>query len=202
MSKRKRELNPKVVKGDKIMCLYMDGESSVPMGTNGVVSRVIRDPFEADGEIIEVKWDNGSNLSLISVTDSWVKVDENQIKESLEDEPHEYFMKNPEIFENFDYKFLREFLNKLREAGPVNMLQVDPFLYSGREWIDRYYGENQEDNEYFQEVLEMADEAKDKMIQGVLSYMDSQDMDVDLDKVNRLMKKFATKIKGLYIAFS
>jgi hypothetical protein len=37
---------------------------------------------------------------------------------------------------------------------------------------------------------------------GVLSYMDSQDMDVDLDKVNRLMKKFATKIKGLYIAFS
>jgi len=82
MSKRKRELNPKVVKGDKIMCLYMDGESSVPMGTNGVVSRVIRDPFEDDGEIIEVKWDNGSNLSLISVTDSWVKVDENQIKES------------------------------------------------------------------------------------------------------------------------
>jgi hypothetical protein len=200
MSKRKRELNPKVVKGDKIMCLYMDGESSVPMGTNGVVSRVIRDPFEADGEIIEVKWDNGSNLSLISVTDSWVKVDENQIKESRE--AHDYFRDNPEIFENFDYKFLREFLNKLREAGPVNMLQVDPFLYSGREWIDRYYGENQEDNEYFQEVLEMADEAKDKMIQGVLSYMDYQDMDVDLDKVNRLMKKFATKIKGFYIAFS
>jgi hypothetical protein len=97
---------------------------------------------------------------------------------------------------------LREFLTKLKGAGPVNMLQSEPFLYAGREWIDRYYGEDQEDNEDFQEVLEMADEAKDKMIQGVLSYMDSQDMDVDLDKVNRLMKKFATKIKGLYIAFS
>jgi len=201
MSKRKRELNPKVVKGDKIMCLYMDGESSVPMGTNGVVSRVIRDPFEADGEIIEVKWDNGSNLSLISVTDSWVKVDEEQIKESLNEQPHKYFMENPEIFENFDYKFLREFLNKLRKAGPVNMSQSQPFLYSGRKWIDRYYGENQEDNEDFQEVLDMADEAKDKMIQGVLSYMDSQDMDVDLDKVNRLMGKFATKILQLYISF-
>jgi hypothetical protein len=201
MSKRKRELNPKVVKGDKIMCLYMDGESSVPMGTNGVVSRVIRDPFEADGEIIEVKWDNGSNLSLISVTDSWVKVDENQIKESLEDEPHEYFMKNPEIFENFDYKFLREFLNKLRKAGPVNMFQSQPFLYSGRKWIDRYYGENQEDNEDFQEVLDMADEAKNKMIQGVLKYMESEGIEIDLDKVNRLMGKFATKILQLYISF-
>jgi hypothetical protein len=171
------------------------------MGTNGVVSRVIRDPFEDDGEIIEVKWDNGSNLSLISVTDSWVKVDENQIKESLEDEPHEYFMKNPEIFENFDYKFLREFLNKLRKAGPVNMFQSQPFLYSGRKWIDRYYGENQEDNEDFQEVLDMADEAKNKMIQGVLKYMESEGIEIDLDKVNRLMGKFATKILQLYISF-
>ena len=201
MSKRKRELNPKVVKGDKIMCLYMDGESSVPMGTNGVVSRVIRDPFEADGEIIEVKWDNGSNLSLISVTDSWVKVDENQIKESLEDEPHEYFMKNPEIFENFDYKFLREFLNKLRKAGPVNMFQSQPFLYSGREWIDRYYGENQEDNEDFQEVLEMADEAKNKMIQGVLKYMKSEGFEIEIDKVNHLIKKFSSSILKFYISF-
>jgi len=199
MSKRKRELNPKVVKGDKIMCLYMDGESSVPMGTNGVVSRVIRDPFEADGEIIEVKWDNGSNLSLISVTDSWVKVDENQIKESRD--AHDYFRDNPEIFENFDYKFLREFLNKLRKAGPVNMFQSQPFLYSGRKWIDRYYGENQEDNEDFQEVLDMADEAKNKMIQGVLKYMESEGIEIDLDKVNRLMGKFATKILQLYISF-
>lgn len=201
MSKRKRELNPKVVKGDKIMCLYMDGESSVPMGTNGVVSRVIRDPFEADGEIIEVKWDNGSNLSLISVTDSWVKVDEEQIKESLNEQPHKYFMENPEIFENFDYKFLREFLTKLKGAGPVNMLQSEPFLYAGREWIDRYYGEDQEDNEDFQEVLEMADEAKNKMIQGVLKYMESEGIEIDLDKVNRLMGKFATKILQLYISF-
>ena len=201
MSKRKRELNPKVVKGDKIMCLYMDGESSVPMGTNGVVSRVIRDPFEADGEIIEVKWDNGSNLSLISVTDSWVKVDEEQIKESLNEQPHKYFMENPEIFENFDYKFLREFLTKLRKAGPVNMSQSQPFLYSGRKWIDRYYGENQEDNEDFQEVLDMADEAKNKMIQGVLKYMESEGIEIDLDKVNRLMGKFATKILQLYISF-
>jgi hypothetical protein len=197
----KRELNPELVKGDRVMCLHMDGETGVPMGAEGVVTKVGRDPFEEDGKIIEVKWDNGSSLSLISVTDSWVKVGDSQIKESLEDEPHEYFMKNPEIFENFDYKFLREFLNKLRKAGPVNMFQSQPFLYSGRKWIDRYYGENQEDNEDFQEVLDMADEAKNKMIQGVLKYMESEGIEIDLDKVNRLMGKFATKILQLYISF-
>ena len=96
---------------------------------------------------------------------------------------------------------LREFLNKLRGASPVNMLQSEPFLYSGREWIDRYYGEDQEDNEDFQEVLEMADEAKDKMIQGVLKYMESEGIEIELDKVNRLMGRFASKILQLYISF-
>jgi hypothetical protein len=72
----KRELNPELVKGDRVMCLHMDGETGVPMGVKGVVTKIGRDPFEEDGKIIEVNWDNGSRLALISVTDSWVKVGE------------------------------------------------------------------------------------------------------------------------------
>jgi hypothetical protein len=81
------------------------------------------------------------------------------------------------------------------------MFAVQPFLYSGREWIDGYFGEDQEDNEAFQEVLEMADESKDKMIQGVIKYMDSKGMEIELEKVNRLIRKFSDKILKLYIAF-
>ena len=54
----------------------MSGEGSVPMGTTGIVTRVVRDPFEDGGKIIDVKWDNGSSLSLVSVDDSWIKVDD------------------------------------------------------------------------------------------------------------------------------
>jgi hypothetical protein len=201
MSKLKKELNPKLVKGDRIMCLHMDGETGVPMGTTGTVRSVTKDPFEPDSEIINVNWDNGSTLGLLSVTDRWVKVAQEPLEEQAGTSEYEYFSKNPEIFENFDWRFLREFLNKLRDASPVNMLQSQPFLYSGREWIDRYYGENQEDNEDFQEVLEMANEAKDKMIQGVLKYMESEGIEIDLDKVNRLISKFASKILKLYISF-
>jgi hypothetical protein len=92
-------------------------------------------------------------------------------------------------------------LKKVRESSVENMLAVQPFLYSGREWIDRYFGENQEDNQPFQEVLEMADESKNKMIQGVLKYMQSKNMEIDLDKVNHFMKKFAVKILDLYVTF-
>ena len=202
MSKSKKELNPKLVKGDRIMCLHMDGETSVPPMTTGTVRSVVRDPFEDDGEIINVSWDNDSTLGLISITDSWVKIAQETLEEQAgSTSEYDFFNKNPEIFNNFDWRFLREFLNKLREAGPVNMFQSQPFLYSGREWIDRYYGENQEDNEDFQEVLEMADEAKNKMIQGVLKYMKSEGIEIEIDKVNSLMGKFATKILQLYISF-
>jgi hypothetical protein len=204
MSKLKKELNPKLIKGDRIMCLHMDGETSVPPMTTGTVRSVVRDPFEPDSEIINVNWDNGSTLGLLSVTDSWVKIAQETLEEAktttLSSE-YNFLNDNPEIFENFDWRFLREFLKKLRDASPVNMLQSQPFLYSGREWIDRYYGEDQEDNEDFQEVLEMADEAKDKMIQGVLKYMESEGIEIDLDKVNRLISKFASKILQLYISF-
>lgn len=201
MSKPKKELNPKLVKGDRIMCLHMDGETSIPPMTTGTVRSVVRDPFEDDGQIINVNWDNGSSLGLLSVTDSWVKIAQETLDEQVDDPSYNYFDKNPEVFENFDWRFLREFLKKLRDAGPVNMFEATPFLYSGKDWIDRYYGEGREDNEDFQEVLEMAEEAKNKMIQGVLKYMKSQGIEIELEKVNRLIQNFAKKILQLYISF-
>jgi len=138
MSKPKKELNPQLVKGDRIMCLHMDGETGVPMGTTGTVKSVTKDPFEDDGLIINVNWDNGNSLALLSVTDRWVKSSQETLEEQAGDSEYEYFSKNPEVFDNFDWRFLREFLKKLRDAGPVNMFEATPFLYSGKDWIHRY----------------------------------------------------------------
>ena len=179
----------------------MDGETSVPMGTTGTVRDVVRDPFEDNGQIINVKWDNDSTLSLVSVTDQWIKEPVDKLQEQL-DSGYDFFQKNSEIFDNFDYRFLNIYLKKLRDAGPVNMFESTPFLYSGREWIDRYHGEDQEDNEAFQEVLEMADKAKDKMIQGTLNYMESKNMEIELNSVNKVIKRLAQKILQFYISFS
>ena len=201
MTKIKRELNPTLKSGDRIMCLHMDGETSVPMGTTGTVRDVVRDPFEDNGQIINVKWDNDSTLSLVSVTDQWIKEPVDKLQEQL-DSGYDFFQKNSEIFDNFDYRFLNIYWKKLRDAGPVNMFESTPFLYSGREWIDRYHGEDQEDNEAFQEVLEMADKAKDKMIQGTLNYMESKNMEIELNSVNKVIKRLAQKILQFYISFS
>ena len=198
----KGTLNPELKSGDKIVCYHMEGETGVPPGTAGTVSHVGRDPFEKDGNIISVEWDNGSKLSLISVTDAWKKVGE-KIQEATLSPEYDFFSANPELFEHFDWRFLRNYLFKLRESGVINMFHAAPFLYSGKKWIDRYHGEDQEDNEAFQELLEMADEAKDKMIQGLLKYMESKNMDTsDMTRVNSLVNKLAMKINQLYMTFA
>jgi hypothetical protein len=82
-----------------------------------LLENAVRDPFEVDGEIIAVNWDNGSTLALVSITDSWVKVpNEQKIEEQTGSPEYDYFSKNPEIFENFDWRFLREFLTKLKDV--------------------------------------------------------------------------------------
>ena len=199
------ELNPTLKEGDKVVCYHMDGETGVPPGTEGTVRRISRDPFEPNGDelIIEVNWNNGSTLALVSSTDAWKKPKERvQESSTTGDRHYDYFSKNPEIFENFDWRFFREFLNKLRDSSVVNMFQARPFLYSGREWIDRYHGENEEDNEAFQEVLEMAEESKMKLVQGLMKYMESKKLDMDdMSRVNHLAEKFASKIVQLYMTF-
>lgn len=199
----KGQLNPPLKVGDNIMCFHMEHETTVPPGTKGVVTKVQRDPFESndDDVIISVNWENGSKLSLVSVTDAWKKISEERIEEQTGSKEYDFFKKNPDIFENFNYRFLNEYLKKVQKAGPVNMFQAGPLLYSGKKWIDRYYGENNEDNEDFQEMLDNAEEAKDIMIQGTLKWMESKGMEIDLDDVNRTIKRLALKIVELYMKF-
>jgi len=196
-------INPEVKTGDRIICYHMESELSVPPGTKGTVVRVSRDPFEPNDErIVEVKWDNGSKLSLLSSQDIW-KLDKKNIGEAVQGPPeYEYFRQNPEIFVNYDWRFLKKYLYLVRNAGPVNMFESSPFLFSGKEWIERYHGEGKEDDEDFQKMLEKADDAKNKMIQGTLKYMESKGKEIEIEEVNRILRRMAQKMVQLYVTFN
>jgi len=196
-------INPEVKTGDRIICYHMESELSVPPGTKGTVVRVSRDPFESDDEkIVEVKWDNGSRLSLLSSQDIW-KLDKKNIKEAVQAPPeYDYFKQNPEIFVNYDWRFLKKYLYLLRDTGLVNMFESSPFLFSGKEWIDRYYGEGREDDEKFQKFLDESEIAKNKMIQGTLKYMESKGKEIEIEEVNRILRRMAQKMVQLYVTFS
>ena len=197
----KRKLNPEVQIGDKIELFHMDDEISVPLGTRGTVTNVIDDPFDMEGQkLINVNWENGSSLALLSNADRWIKVEET-ITEADARAQADYFRNNEEIFDNFDWRFLREYLKKVQSSGIMNMFAASPLLYSGAEHIERYYGENREDDEEFQAVIEDADTAKQKMIQGTVKYMENKGLEINLDNVNRYIRKLSNKILELYVLF-
>ena len=196
-------LNPPLNVGDEIVCFHMEHETTVPPGTKGVVTKVQRDPFEEshDALTISVNWENGSKLSLVSATDAWKKIQSEKIEEQTGSGEYNFYRKNPEIFDNFDWRFFREYLNKVRETGIVNVYSAAPLLYSGREHIDRYYGENPSNPEEFEELLDMADESRNKMAQGVISWMESKGQEIELDKVNRNLTRLAQSILKLWMNF-
>jgi len=195
-------INPEVKPGDRVIIYHMEGEISVPPGTEGTVTGVSRDPFESDDteNIVMVKWDNGSSLSMLSSTDVW-KVIKPTLKEVNEPSEYATFKKSKDTFENFDWRYIRDFLVAVRDAGPVNMFEAGPFLIGGKEWIDRYHGEGREDDPKFQKVLEMADTVRDKMIAGTIEYLNKNKNEWELEDAEKYLRQFAKKMMSVYIGF-
>jgi hypothetical protein len=189
-------VNPKVKEGDRVMLLYMKDEIDVPMGTQGRVTNVTRDPFEPEGDIIQVNWDNGSNLSVLSTTDIYKKViDDETLNES---EQGKFMIQNEDLFDDFDYILIRRFLEDLRNSGVVNMFTAAPFLYMGRETMERYYGENPANEEAFQKVLDNSEVVKNELISGSMKNLESVS---DLKEFERKVKKNAQRFLNLFMVY-
>ena len=198
---KKRPINPPLSTGDKIELYYMEGESSVPPGTEGTVVSIDDDPFDRNTKLIRVKWDTGSQLSLCTDVDKWKMARPETIEEQTSDPMYDFFGSNEELFDLFDWRFLRKYLKVIQKTGIVNMFGASPTLYCGSEHLDRYYGENKEDDKNFQEALEMSDTAKQKMIEGTVKWLEKNDKEVTVESANRYISKLAVKMVQLYASF-
>jgi hypothetical protein len=196
--KPKRNINPKLEVGDRVILLRgmseeMDGPSP---GTGGEVISVT----SFDNAIIYgVNWDDGIKLNLLSDVDTYMLEDEfpkGNLREQVE--PH-WADDGAEINENFKFGLLRKFLNRLRDSGIVNMFGAGPYLYMGKERIDRLHGMDIEDeNEAYDEVLELANKVKDEMIRGVVKIIQKQNKEVTVEEVNKLIPRYSQKILKLH----
>lgn len=193
-------LNPKLKQGDRVVILQMNDEYGIPSGTAGTVSRV-QEIFGEEQYYVD--WDNGSKLSIIPSIDAWTKEEDflKRRKKNIKESNLDKMVQHKEIFKNFDVKFLVDFMKKLRESGIINMYGSSPYLYMGK---DRIYHQNYnnpiaEDNEAYDELLEMADEAQSKMISGVIKVLEKEGKEVEISNINRYLKKYSEKIWDTYV---
>ena len=188
-------MNPKLKVGDRICLLYMSGELSMNPGECGVVKSV--DNVLGDIQY-GVKWDNGSNLALLSDTDAW-KFEKKQIKEDELDRMNVLY-KNIDVFKFFKMGFLHKYLLLVRKASIVNMFQSPPYLWMGSERIKHEYKYKDIHNEEaFDEMVDMSDQAQAEMINGVINYLESEGIEENMDTINKYLRKFATMIVQNYM---
>lgn len=198
-------MNPELKVGDEIILYYMHDEISVPPGTKGVVTRISKDPTQTDdSKIIQVKWETGSTLSLLSNEDQWKLVKKNIKEESLSAriDPYSDFLDKNRDLRMFDMVYFDEFYKKIRNSGIVNMFGAAPLVYAGPEHIERYYGEGKEDNPAFQEVLDSAEEARNKFLSSLVKYAVKKNIDLDDEaRLNNLAHKISIKLLQSYMLF-
>lgn len=192
------EFKPELKVGDKIILLYMEGES-LPPGLKGKVKEVLIDPLsqKKGSKIYDVVWENGKTMGLIEESDAWT-YDNETINEA--NGIDKWVVNNIDLLKYFNINLIVDFLLKLRDSGVINMFQAAPFLYMGKERIAHEFYYNQPNNvDEFKVMLEHADEVQSELINGTINYMEENEEDLDIDNVNRYIRRFATKLVEFYV---
>jgi hypothetical protein len=207
-------MNPVLEVGDEVILLHMDGESQMNPGLKGVV--LSKSKVFGDDQYV-VKWENGSQLSLISSADAWdklenfnkrkqkkeskeIEIDKKDINEVDEYERSKTLMSNIDVFKNFNMKFLNDYLKMIKDSGIVNMLGAAPYLYMGKRRIQHEFEyKNISNEDEFETVLDNADQAQAEMINGVMNVLGSEKKEMSLENINRYLRKYSTKVLMNYI---
>jgi hypothetical protein len=182
----KKEFNTTNI-GDNIVLIQMkDNISRVPLGTKGVIKRIVEDPFDKGQYIVSVDWENGSTLNLLTSEDIWFK-EVGNITESVFDkwDRLKTILKKSEIIK------IKDFILALRDSGVINMFEAVPFIWSGGDYLENYIRFKGLDIENIEELKDMADESKNAIIRMVLSHLEKEGEEYDLDKINKTVKNFS-----------
>ena len=82
------------------------------------------------------------------------------------------------------------------------MFGSSPFVYMDSEHLDRYYGEGKEDDEDFQNLLEIQDDARNKFLSGLVKFAELKNINLDDDfKINSLARRLGISLLQYYMIF-
>jgi hypothetical protein len=208
--KQESKLNPELRVGDTIRLIHMDDPfSPITVGTIGTVTDKTKDPFTKEGEYMYgIEWENGRTLNLMP-EDSWMIVD--QLSEQVNPTRFDSISNLLTKLSGSDLRKLNQFLLNLRDSGIINMYGATPFVYSGRDWIEKWVkaenfkikGELElpEDNEKLDEVLDQADEMRNIMARGAMNAIRNNEKELDLNNVNDELFKLAKEVVTFYMEY-
>jgi hypothetical protein len=114
----------------------------------------------------------------------------------------EILIKYSELVGKYPLKKIFEYLNILQKIGITNMFGAIPYLYGGRNWIQKQidYFDIEED-ENVEKLLDMADEIKDNIISGALKRQEREETNNFIRSIERRVQQESKDILKIWMDF-
>jgi hypothetical protein len=213
------KLNPELKKGDRIVLVYMDGETLGP-GTKGEVLEIGNAPKFSPkdlGYMYSVQWfdEDGkpiSKLSLLPETDAWIFDKDSKIEniQEIDFKNLDDLISKGDFLAVFSKKDLEEvykFLELERQIGSHNMiLEGGKFLMVGPSYIkdffklQRYNRDYDEDKEILiEKLISRSQNMRDMFIRNAMKYLENQDKELSINNVQRTMIRLAQTAKEFWM---
>lgn len=212
MNKKK---NPPLEIGDRIVLIYMPGES-LDTGTKGKVTKIEKTPsfggeydFQYGMEWYDDEDEVISRLSMIPDSDSWIfdpeyrKNDLNEVKNRVITDLDELISRHEwsRLFKKSDLEYIMEFLEVIRQSGAVNMFQSGQFLGQTTEYIKKYFDlhrmqreldDNQEES--IEKITNMSENVRNIMISAAVTDLERNNKEITGRSATYRVNKLATEL--------
>jgi hypothetical protein len=214
------KLNPELKKGDRIVLVYMDGETLGP-GTKGEVLEIGNAPKFSPkdlGYMYNVQWfdEDGnpiSKLSLLPETDAWIFDKDSKIENIQEID-----FKNLDdlsskgdflaVFSKKELEKVYEFLELERQIGSHNMaMEGGKFLLMGPDYIQDFFKlqsyhikPDKEKEILIKRLINRSEDIYNLFIRASMEYLDNKEIKYSLKDVQKTMVRLATTAKQFWMS--
>jgi len=204
--------NPQLQEGDRIVLIYMPGES-LDTGTKGKVIKIEQAPSFGSTNSIQyrVEWYNEdekviSTLSLLPDADTWILDPEFRSKNLQERRfddldklisHHEW----AKLFKKADLKYVMEFLELIRQLGVVNMFQSGQFLGQTKDYLTKYFDLyrmqrelDENDEELIDEIIKRSEMVRNIMISAAIADLERKNNEITGRSATNRVNRLATEL--------
>jgi hypothetical protein len=214
------KLNPELKKGDRIVLVYMDGETLGP-GTKGEVLEIGNAPKFSPkdlGYMYNVQWfdEDGnpiSRLSLLPETDAWIFDKESNIEniQEIDFRNLDDLISKGDFLVVFSKKDLEEvykFLELERQIGSHNMaMEGGKFLLMGPDYIRDFFKlqsyhikPDKEKEILIKRLINRSEDIYNLFIRASMEYLDNKEIKYSLKDVQKTMVRLATTAKQFWMS--
>ena len=212
--------NPQLQEGDRIVLIYMPGES-LDTGTKGKVLKIEKAPsFGGKDEFqYRVEWYNDdesviSSLSLLPESDTWIldpEFKQKNLQERRFDDLDKLISHHEwaKLFKKADLKYIMEFLELIRQLGVVNMFQSGQFLGQTKDYLTKYFDLyrmqrelDENDEELIEKIMERSEIVRNLMISAAVTDLERKNMEITGRSATNRVNRLASELVKEFMVFN